>query len=398
MLKKAIAHAIRSSQRFIVYTSLIIAIVLPVGFQNSSGPQALRWETYSDQRFGFKIQYPNGWYIFPRDDSESQYGATLSFSNIPFPEGEEQISGDIERVVVTIGFYLAEIQLGESIDRWTRKYEGKARIDDPTDISITENFSVPVSRRNGWRLGGNASLGNFHVVMIPVEKVVWFVWSNADGANLGIYNRIVASFDIGNRALKSLKDVYGEDFQPMSLLPLDQPPKLASGGHMAAPMQGSDPVGYRLPFTGQKTITQGPGCGGTHVGRSSEAIDYSMTTGTAVKATYGGVTAFAGWNNQGFGNLVQIDHSPSPVKRSYYAHLQSMFVSPGTSVSKGQHIANSDNTGNSTGPHLHFEVRVVSTNYSVWIRTLPTTVWYSGNANSPCTGSGNDPDGYATGP
>ena len=300
--------------------------------------------------------------------------------------------------MVTIGFYLAEIQPSESIDQWAIKYEGKARIDDPADISITENFSVPVSRRNGWRLGGNTGLGSFHVVMIPVEKVVWFVWSNADGANLGIYNRMVASFDVGNKAPKSLKDVYGEDFQPMSLLPLSQPLKLVSGARVAAPMQGSDPSGYRLPFTGQKAITQGPGCGATHIGRSSEAIDYGLALNNAVKATYGGVTAFAGWNNQGFGNLIQIDHSPSPVKRSYYAHLQSIFVSTGSSVSKGQHIGGASTTGNSTGVHLHFEVRVVSTNYSVWIRTLPTTVWYSGNANSPCTGDGNAADGYATGP
>ena len=72
MLKKAIAHAIRSSQRFIVYASLIIAAVFPAGFQNSSDALVPHWETYLDQRFGFQIQYPNGWYIFPRDDSESQ--------------------------------------------------------------------------------------------------------------------------------------------------------------------------------------------------------------------------------------------------------------------------------------------------------------------------------------
>ncbi len=398
MLKKTFAHAMRASRHFIVYASLVIATVLPVEFHNTSFTQTPRWETYSDQRFGFQIRYPNGWYIFPRDDSDGQYGATLSFSNIPFPEGEEQISSDVERVVVTVGFYLAEIQAGESINQWSLKYEGKARIDYPADISITEGFLVPVSRRNGWRLGGEASLGNFHVVMIPVEKVVWFIWSNADKGNLGIYDRMVASFNVGNKAPKSLKDIYGEDFQPTSLLPSTQPPKLAAGAHRASPIQASDPAGYRLPFTGQKTITQGPGCGATHVGRSSEAIDYSMTTGTAVKATYAGVTAFAGWNNQGFGNLIQIDHGPSPIKRSYYAHLQSMFVTSGTSVSKGQHIANSDNTGNSTGPHLHFEVRLVSSNSSIWIRTLPTTVWYSGNANSPCTGTGDDYDGYATGP
>lgn len=162
---------------------------------------------------------------------------------------------------------------------------------------------------------------------------------------------------------------------------------------------GSDPAGYRLPFTGQKAITQGPGCGTTHVGRLAEAIDYGLSSGTAVKATYGGVTSFVGWNNQGFGNLINIDHGPSPVKRSYYAHLQSFAVGGvGVSVSKGQVVGYSGSSGGTWGPHLHFEVRDVSSDYSIWIRTLPTTVWYSGNPNSPCTGTASDPDGYATGP
>lgn len=345
----------------------------------------------------------------PRDDAESKIGTTLSFSDVPFPTEQQQDSRTNSWAVVSIGLYLAEFQPGQSIDKWIVAYEEKARIGDPTQIRINENFSESISRRSGLRYGGTSQLGTFHVAIVPVEKIVWFIWSNAEGPNLGIYNHMVASFNVGNRPPKSLKDVYGADFKPMPLTTLSQstiqslattthnPPRVV-GGHLAVLALGSDPAGYRLPFTGQRTVTQGPGCGATHVGRSSEAIDYSMPNGTAIKATYGGVVAAAGWNNQGFGNLIQIDHGPSPIKRSYYGHLQSMFVSPGVSVSKGQHIGNSDNTGNSTGPHLHFEVRNVSTNSSIWIRTLPTTVWYSGNANSPCTGTGNDPDGYATGP
>jgi len=85
------------------------------------------------------------------------------------------------------------------------------------------------------------------------------------------------------------------------------------------------------------------------------AIDIGAWTGAPVKASDGGyvVEAGRGWSS-GYGNHVVIDHGNG--YRTLYAHLNSFFVSPGENVTKGQQIGTVGNTGNSTGPHLHFEV------------------------------------------
>lgn len=86
------------------------------------------------------------------------------------------------------------------------------------------------------------------------------------------------------------------------------------------------------------------------------AIDVASWTGAPVTAADGGyvVTAGGGWNG-GYGNQVIIDHGNGFV--TLYAHLNSIFVSAGENVSRGQQVGTVGNTGNSTGPHLHFEIR-----------------------------------------
>jgi murein DD-endopeptidase MepM/ murein hydrolase activator NlpD len=86
------------------------------------------------------------------------------------------------------------------------------------------------------------------------------------------------------------------------------------------------------------------------------AIDIAGWVGSPVTASDGGYVALAGggWNG-GYGNHVIIDHGNGFT--TLYAHLNSIFVSPGMTVSKGQQLGTMGNTGNSTGAHLHLEVR-----------------------------------------
>ena len=83
-------------------------------------------------------------------------------------------------------------------------------------------------------------------------------------------------------------------------------------------------------------------------------VDYGVQTGTNVYAHDSGTVTIVG-NGGGYGNYIEIDHGSY---RTRYAHLKSIGVSRGQKVSAGQVIAKSGNTGNSTGPHLHFEVLV----------------------------------------
>ena len=75
-------------------------------------------------------------------------------------------------------------------------------------------------------------------------------------------------------------------------------------------------------------------------------------------AAASGTVVFAGWLG-GYGNLVVIDHGGG--LSTAYAHNSSVAVTVGQSVETGQVIASSGNTGNSSGPHVHFEVRVNGT-------------------------------------
>ncbi len=86
------------------------------------------------------------------------------------------------------------------------------------------------------------------------------------------------------------------------------------------------------------------------------AVDIGSWNGSPIKASDSGyvVAAGGGWNG-GYGNYVLIDHGNGFT--TLYAHLSSIFVRTGENVSRGEQIGSAGNTGNSTGPHLHFEVR-----------------------------------------
>ena len=87
--------------------------------------------------------------------------------------------------------------------------------------------------------------------------------------------------------------------------------------------------------------------------------DFAVRSGTKVVATHGGTVVKAGGNGAGdgpaYGNAVVIKHTNG--KFSQYAHLSKVNVTVGNSVKAGETIARSGNTGNSSGPHLHFEIR-----------------------------------------
>jgi murein DD-endopeptidase MepM/ murein hydrolase activator NlpD len=94
----------------------------------------------------------------------------------------------------------------------------------------------------------------------------------------------------------------------------------------------------------------------THIFTEHRGIDIGVPTGTTVAAAADGRVIVAGWDSGGCGNMVVIDHGGRLATQ--YCHLSQIFVGEGQSVQRGQAIAASGSTGNSTGPHLHFGVRV----------------------------------------
>lgn len=99
------------------------------------------------------------------------------------------------------------------------------------------------------------------------------------------------------------------------------------------------------------------------------AIDIAAGEGAAVYAADSGVVVFAGPVFGGYGNMVMIDHGNG--YQTLYAHMGSVGVGCGASVSQGQYIGLSGSTGRSTGPHLHFEVRYQGGFVSPWFVLPP---------------------------
>lgn len=94
------------------------------------------------------------------------------------------------------------------------------------------------------------------------------------------------------------------------------------------------------------------------------AIDIAAGTGMPIYASDSGVVVFSGWDSNGYGNVVMIDHQNG--YHTLYAHMSNLNVSCGNSVFQGQMIGNAGSTGNSTGPHLHFEVRYLGGFLNPW--------------------------------
>lgn len=88
---------------------------------------------------------------------------------------------------------------------------------------------------------------------------------------------------------------------------------------------------------------------------SHTGLDIAAGTGTPIGAAASGTVTFSGRKGS-YGNMIVITHANGV--QTYYGHCSKLYVSAGTQVSQGQTIASVGSTGNSTGPHLHLEVRV----------------------------------------
>lgn len=143
------------------------------------------------------------------------------------------------------------------------------------------------------------------------------------------------------------------------------------------------------PIPSSKTITQRFGANYNHykgmgwkIGHSGLDIRTKTSTfpsgiGTPIVAVRGGTIRYAGWHfyangeKTGYGIAIEIDHTDGT--RTLYGHLSKVHVKKGQKVSAGERIADGGNTGNSSGPHLHFELWKPPFNTNgVWGRIDPT--------------------------
>ncbi len=147
-------------------------------------------------------------------------------------------------------------------------------------------------------------------------------------------DRLAQEIDLRTDELAVLESRFLEKRVKERLLPTTLPVKAAYLG---------SPFGIRSdPIAGLRALHEG--------------IDFNAEPGTPVIAAADGVVLSAAYHND-FGNMVELDHGEGLTTR--YAHLSRMDVKPGRLIKRGELLGAVGNTGRSTGPHLHFEVRML---------------------------------------
>jgi murein DD-endopeptidase MepM/ murein hydrolase activator NlpD len=167
-------------------------------------------------------------------------------------------------------------------------------------------------------------------------------------------NELVAVRSERSAALASINEQVGnlEEIQADLQAKIQEQIAAASGLSTlpAGPMSAPSAAGLIWPLDG--LLTSGFGY---RWGRMHEGIDIAVPEGTPIRAAKGGTVIMASYNG-GYGNYTCIDHGGG--LSTCYAHQSAFAASAGQSVDQGQIIGYSGNTGSSTGPHLHFEVRI----------------------------------------
>ncbi len=159
--------------------------------------------------------------------------------------------------------------------------------------------------------------------------------------------------------LKLNKDI-SERLQPGQVLQLPDAPRATSsptvapgGSVQRASFDPSGLVNERPLWPAEGVITTNFTYRGRHVGHSG--IDIAAPTGTPIYAAVSGRVTSSGWNPFGYGQLVIVRGVDG--RDYYYAHNSKLLAQAGHVVAQGERIALMGSTGNSSGPHLHFEVR-----------------------------------------
>ncbi|HBU06584.1 MAG TPA: hypothetical protein DEB09_00700 [Candidatus Magasanikbacteria bacterium] len=168
------------------------------------------------------------------------------------------------------------------------------------------------------------------------NKIIEFNKLKDDGSDLAIGEEIIVP---GGKMPQPVYAYNPSTRQYNQLSNISAPPPSASAA------AGS---GYLWP-TSVRRITQ-------YYSWRHTGLDVAGPIGTPLYAAKAGTVIKAGWNARGYGNYVIIDHGSGV--QTLYGHATKLFVSAGEQVAQGQTIALMGSTGRSTGPHLHFEVRI----------------------------------------
>lgn len=224
-----------------------------------------------------------------------------------------------------------------------------------TVVSIAAQFNVSentVLWANGLSSRSILTVGD-HLTILPITGVLHTVGSG------DTISEIAKEYDASAKDIVEFNQLEDSDelhlgqklIIPDGAIAPSQAPRITPRREVAA--TGPAPEGIAGPASGflwpttTRHISQGFKWG--HTG-----VDIDNRSRPAIYAAEAGTVAFTGWLG-GYGNLIILDHGHG--LSTYYAHVDKFYTSKGASVSQGDAIAQMGDTGRSSGPHLHFEVR-----------------------------------------
>ena len=176
---------------------------------------------------------------------------------------------------------------------------------------------------------------------------------------------ILEKYEVGIKDFTSVEDVVSKLYvEKKKAVKVANTTSKVSSGYVntnTTTSGGKAALGISLmrPISG--TITSRFGARSSIRSSAHTGLDISAPKGTAIKAAASGTVTFAGWKGS-YGYMVVISHGNGV--QTYYGHCSQLYVSAGQTVSQGETIAAVGSTGNSTGPHLHLEVRVNGVAYN----------------------------------
>ena len=221
---------------------------------------------------------------------------------------QERVQGHLNAMALRLGELQARMMLLDGIGERLAKVAGLK----PQELPSLQSGKVPGQ-------GGAESSLPSHALSVPdftalIERLARQVEERTD--QLGVLEALLVADSANRKFLPTLQPIVDGWF--------------------------SSNFGFRIdPFTGQNSFHEG--------------IDFPAEAGTQVVAAASGKVVYADVHPQ-YGKMVEIDHGNGLVSR--YAHAAQLYVKEGDFVVRGQRVAAVGSTGRSTGPHLHFEVRL----------------------------------------
>ena len=331
MFKKIMVHTKRSIKFTVLFMISIFLIVGAIGF--------LYKPTYSVFKDGEQVGYTENKYELQHkinqyiENGEEENGniAFVQVSNLP----------EYKLCLLKKDIVPNDQEIFEQIkEQGTAYYRYYAVLEDQEEKAYVANFEEAEKVVNGLKEKNSSNLEKISIVEKYEQDMVDLITTEEAISKLYIEPAKVVSVAKNGTAKYGAKGSVNTNLTTSS---------------------GKANIGIALirPISG--TITSRFGVRSSIRRSSHTGLDIAASTGTPILAAASGTVTFSGYKGS-YGNMIVISHGNGV--QTYYGHCSKLYVSAGTQVSQGQKIAAVGSTGNSTGPHLHLEVRLNGVAYN----------------------------------